>query len=152
MHGNANRAYNNILKLQVENTYVPGLLVDFFLFESKIQSNSYREAVTLKLTSIWNSGEIEDRTKIFTKFLFQRPCINNFGTQRFKTLLLTHSPFINNYSRQYYFKHGTTILKCMKNNYKYYLNTKSNKMRYLPRNHVLSGSKKNINLLISFQT
>ena len=133
-------AYNNTLKLQVKNTYIPRLLVDFLLFESKIQSNPYREAVTLKLTSIWNFEKIEDRAKISTKSLFQRPCINNFKTQRFKILLLTHSPFYNNSLRQDYFKHDTAILKCMKNNYKYYLNTKRNKMKYLPRSRVLSGS------------
>ena len=47
------------------------LLVNFLLSESKIQSNPNREAVTLKFTLIWNSGEIEDRAKIFTEFLFQ---------------------------------------------------------------------------------
>ena len=38
---------------------------------------------------------------------------------RHNDLLLTYSPFfINNSTRQYCFKHGATILKCMKNNYK----------------------------------
>ena len=39
--------------------------------KSKIQSNPYQEAVTLKFTLVWDSGKIEDRAKISTEPLFR---------------------------------------------------------------------------------
>ena len=45
------------------------LLIDFPLCKIKIQSNPYREAVTLKFTLAWNFGKIEDRAKIFTELI-----------------------------------------------------------------------------------
>ena len=54
-----------------KETYDTRLLANFPLFESKIYSNPYRETVTLKFTLIWDSEEIEDRTKIFVEPLFR---------------------------------------------------------------------------------
>ena len=52
--------------------YGTRLLVDFLLCKSKIQSNPYREAFTLKFTLVWNFGKIEDRAKISTNLFSQK--------------------------------------------------------------------------------
>ena len=58
-----------------------------------------------------------EKSRIASKFsrnsFFQRSHINNLRTQRFKTLSLTYSLFINNSTKWYCFKHDITILECM---------------------------------------
>ena len=54
------------------STHVPGLFDKLSLFTKIKLSNPYLEAVTLKFIFVWNTGEIEDRAKIFTEFLFPK--------------------------------------------------------------------------------
>ena len=57
---------------ELRDIYGTKLLENFPLLKSELESNPYLEAVALKFTLIWDSEEIEDRTKIFAKPLFGR--------------------------------------------------------------------------------
>ena len=62
-----------MIKLEIENTYVLGLFDKPSLFTKKKNlKRPYLEADNLRFTFVWNAGEIEDRAKIFTEFLFPK--------------------------------------------------------------------------------
>ena len=57
---------------QNKKNVCPGIISKPSLFPKvKFKVNFYREAVTLKSTLAWNSGEIEDQAKISTELLSQ---------------------------------------------------------------------------------
>ena len=64
------------------------LLTYFYLYESKIWNNPYREAVILKFTLIWNSEKIEDQAKIFTEFHFWMSYINKIKSYDYPNFIL----------------------------------------------------------------
>ena len=63
------RSKKLMIKSKIKNTYVLGL----FDTPSLFTKNKLKEGVVaLRITFVWNAGEIEDRVKIFTEFLFPK--------------------------------------------------------------------------------